>query len=184
LRDPVERVISTYYFILENAKHRHHAAVAGGMSLQAFVEQGVSKVGVDNGQTRLLSGAAEMGNGIGFGACSAELLERAKVNLKEHFAVAGCTERFDETLLLLRRCFGWQWPFYVRRNASKKRLKQEELGPEVIGLIESYNRLDRELYEYGRELLAEQVGRQGVGFAGELRLFRLMNRLNARRLKG
>ena len=49
------------------------------------------------------------------------MLERAKRNLDEHFSWLGMTERFDESLILLRRTFGWRDVRYVSRNVSRSR---------------------------------------------------------------
>src|SRR5688500_14297279 len=102
LRDPVARVVSGYRYVQRTPEHAHHqAVVAGRMSLTDFVQSGISKILVDNGQTRILSGEPEAGHAIPFGACTPELLARAQANLDKHFAWVGLLERFDESVLLL-----------------------------------------------------------------------------------
>jgi hypothetical protein len=58
----------------------------------------------------------------------AETLERAIRNLRS-CAVVGLTERFDETLLIAKKTFGWRMPFYenfnVTSTAHPKRLSRE-----------------------------------------------------------
>src|SRR5437667_105406 len=67
----------------------------------------------DNDQTRQLAGKC----GIPKARTSAEeMLRIAKRNLTEHFTVVGVTEKFDRSLLLMKRCLGWGRPFYVSDN--------------------------------------------------------------------
>ena len=48
------------------------------------------------------------------------MLETAKRNLEAHFAWVGITERFDESLVLLGRTFGWRDVRYVSANVSRR----------------------------------------------------------------
>ncbi|MGH8067121.1 MAG: hypothetical protein ACRERE_18170 [Candidatus Entotheonellia bacterium] len=96
--------------------------------------------------------------------------------MRKHFAVVGLTERFDETLILLRRSLGWRrFPFYIRQNTTKNRLLKDNLSTEVLKAIKRYNELDMELYEYVRERFDESVDYQGTDFSRELRAFNIMN---------
>lgn len=68
LRDPIERVISAYYHILQNPTQGAHKVVTSQrMSLAEFVRTGVCKM-ANNGQTRFLSGEPEAGEDIPYGA--------------------------------------------------------------------------------------------------------------------
>ena len=53
-----------------------------------------------------------------FGACTSDMLERAKRHIEERFSFVGITERFDESLVLLRRTFAWKPPYYVAANVT------------------------------------------------------------------
>jgi hypothetical protein len=98
LRAPVDRIISRYYYTVRRPdNYLCDTIVSQKMDLKDSVCSGVSTE-LDNDQTRLLSG---VGRKTPFGQCTTELLERAKRNIREHFAVVGLSERFDETLLLI-----------------------------------------------------------------------------------
>jgi hypothetical protein len=103
-------------------------------------------------------------------------LEVAKENFREHFAVVGLMERFDETLLLLRRAFGWRDIFYVPQNVSARRPRRDELPPNVLEAVVEANQVDVKLYQYVKTLFDEQVRRQGPSFKMEVWAFRLLNR--------
>src|SRR6185436_7498297 len=100
LRDPVERMISHYYYVLRTRGHYLHELVTTkGIGLKDYAVGGLSEE-LDNGQVRLISGC---GRRPPYGACSREFLELAKQNLRERFALVGLAERFDETGLQIGR---------------------------------------------------------------------------------
>src|SRR5207253_4444447 len=99
-------------------------------------------------------------------------LERAQSNLRSHFRVVGLLEEFDASLLLLRRAFDWQLPFYVKENVTKEKPDDAPVDVETRRLVRDANGLDLELYEYARELFEEECCSAGESFAAELVHFR------------
>lgn len=158
LRDPVERVISLYAYAQRRPDLPIHE-LARSQDLAGFVERGGKAV--DNVQTRFLSGA-------GFepeaGACGRELLERAQAHLAAHFAVVGTTERFAESVGLLRRAMGWrEREPLAPANVSESRPLRSRLEPETIHAIERCNELDRELHAFAaRRLQADLDGAEAA----------------------
>jgi hypothetical protein len=104
-------------------------------------------------------------------------LEAAKRNLKAGFAIAGLTERFDETVMLLKREFGWRRPFYIPVNVAPKRQRNEIVRPETIEIIRSKNKLDLELYDFAQSLFEQRVQQAGDGFAAEVAAFKRWNKV-------
>jgi hypothetical protein len=174
LRDPVERTISLYYFILSLPQSlRPDYFPSEHISLQECLRDKIT-IEMDNAQTRMLAGDLHT---VQFGQCTDDDLERAKRNLREHFAVVGLTERFDGTLLLLRKALGWQNSIHYRRlNVTKYRPRADELSTKTLEAIAQANRLDIELYQYAETLFQETIRRQGPLFALRLRAFQLLNR--------
>ncbi len=155
LRDPVERIVSLYRFILSGRLSRMRRKDTVDLSsLEAFVERGALPE-VDNGQTRRLSGLDPE-----FGRCPDGMLEVAKANLRERFSAVGLTERFDESVVLARRLFGWKSVLYLRRQVTRSGPGDEVISPEARRAVERYNELDRELYRYAEGLLEEAIGRK------------------------
>ena len=165
LREPVARVLSLHRYIGENPRHPLHGSV-GSMSLGEFVTSEIDDVEVANGQTRQLSGLPDHAPGP-------QMLESAKHHLTTEFVAVGVTERFDESLLVLRHAVGWPIPLYRARNATTA--ARSRLAPEVRRLIESRNALDLELYRFANELLDEQVAEEGSLFPLRLVAFRALN---------
>lgn len=157
LRHPVERVVSLY----------HYAKLAETMSLEEFVASPPFKE-VDNDQTRRIAGVDPE-----IGGCTNETLRAAKENLRRHFSVVGVTERFDETLVLLKRKFNWQRDVIsYPRNVNAARTPTASLSSEVIAAIRERNELDFELWQYAVRLLDEAIAAEGAGFQAELERYK------------
>ena len=157
LRDPVERVISQFYYIKKNINNPLHETVEGNkMSLKEFVSSGVA-IGMNNGQCRFLNGDFDE---YPFDGCTEELLRQVKKHVDEHFIWLGLTERFDESILILRDKLGWKnEPNYIRANVSKTRKKSSSIDPSVLETIKAYNKFDIALYEYANELLDLEIAK-------------------------
>lgn len=177
LRNPVDRVVSHYYYARRLPEHYLHDAIRAGMTLKEYVTTagGGLSLELDNGQTRSIAGAPH--HLLEVGACTEEMLELAKQNLDRHFGAVGLLERFDESLLVFRRAFGWGIPFYVRRNVTRNRPRVREIDADTLAVIEDHNRLDMELYRYATQRLDDRIRQLGPGFQLELRSFEALNRL-------
>jgi hypothetical protein len=173
LRDPVERVVSYYYFVRRDPQHYlHDYALVQGMTLKRYIESQVS-LATDNCQTRIISGVWDT---LPHDECTEATLASAKRNLAEHFTVVGLTERFDETLMLLKQRFAWQNVFYQRQNVTWGRPGQESLPAETLAVVRERNQLDLRLYTYAEALFAAQIRNQGTRFAVATRRFQIANR--------
>lgn len=155
LRHPVERIISHYYYVKRTPAHYLYREVTGKhLGLEAYVAGGLSTE-LNNGQTRLLSGEYD-DERFPFGCCPDELLLKAKQHLAAHFSVVGIKERFGETLQLTGRVFNWKIAD-IHKNVTENRPGLGDIPPGVIGTISAYNRLDLELYEYGKEIFSRML---------------------------
>ncbi|MFA5114061.1 MAG: hypothetical protein WC529_07200 [Candidatus Margulisiibacteriota bacterium] len=170
LRDPVDLIVSLYYYLKNNVDHpRHNAFIAKNLTLGQYVGQQEFDH-VDNYQVRFLVGRKEEE------PVTRADLELAKRMLKEKFAGFGLTERFDESILMFRRKFNWSMPYYAKRNVSCSRPGLASVPEEVIGLIRRYHALDVELYAYAQQLFTERIERLDDGFQAELRKLHAGNR--------
>jgi hypothetical protein len=170
LRDPVELVVSLYRYILRTPKHILHDELRlRGLSLEEFVTSGLS-LETDNSQTRAIAGDVT----TPFGGCDDAMLATATAHLEERFAVVGLTERFDESLLLMGRAFGWTRLSYVAANVAPA---AEKAAPsaEAVELIRTTNRLDVELYGWATERLERAIA-DDPAFEETLERFRRRNR--------
>lgn len=157
LRHPAERVVSHYYYVKRRPGHYLHHHLAAGMSLADFAGAGLTGE-LDNGQVRLLSGHDQ---DIPPGQCTRDLLDTAQRNIEQHFAVAGLTECFDESLVLMAIELGWNWtPYYLKRNVTQDKPVAKQIDPVALKAIEQANPLDFELYDWASRRFKTQLARQ------------------------
>jgi len=173
LRDPVERVISQYYYIKKNVHNPLHEKVEkGGMTIQDFVSSGVS-IGMNNGQCRFLNGDLDE---FPFGSKDQILLDSVMQHIEEHFVWLGITERFDESVLLLSKLMDWKIPpYYMRENVSKSRVRKSQVDQADINVIRSFNQFDLQLYQFAEGKLNRQI-QEIEGFEQDVEQFSVRNR--------
>jgi len=146
LREPVARFLSSYYFILRRPLHPLHRKLK---KEQLGVEDYLRLVPHrHNLQCRLIAGIKDKV------IDDEPLLETAKEHLAKSFSVVGICERFEESLMLIAKTFGWEVPFYENRKVSKNRSRVDQ---KAIDMIREHDRLDLELYEFGKGLFEESL---------------------------
>jgi hypothetical protein len=177
LREPVDRVISLYFHLKRDTNHTLHEEVSK-MSMREFIETGVFIEETHNGQTKLLSGALYGPPGENPLPETVGLLGIALTNL-ERFAVVGLTERFDESLLLMKRALGWGRHYYARQNVGRNRPPKGHVSSAERELIQAANQEDIELYSQAKSVFESKFEAAGPSLAVELRQFRRLNRLYA-----
>jgi hypothetical protein len=168
-RNPTARVVSGYYFARNNRAHYMHEPIhSKNLDLERYVSTGITTE-TDNGQLRLLTGHID---DIEIGGCTRQLLDQAKNILRKYFMVVGSSERFDESLLLMKRKLGWnRLPVYQKRNVGAPR--PPELPKQVLDTIRKHNELDCELYEWASDRLQQELQREDI--QGELSKFQTAN---------
>jgi hypothetical protein len=146
LRDPVTRLLSSYYFVLRRPLNPLHRKLKGERlevedCLRLFPDR-------NNTQCRFIAGVKDTV------IDDERLLDIAKENLTKSFSVVGICERFEESLILISKRFGWEVGFYENQKVAKSRPRIE---PKLVELIREHNRLDVELYEFGKKLFEQNL---------------------------
>jgi hypothetical protein len=178
LRDPVDRALSHYYHVLKLGREpkRHPVGELDDPidELPPFDTELAPKLALnsvhyipDNLQTRMLCGQSEP-----FGEVTDEMLEQAKENLRKRMTMFGLAERFDESLVLVKRRLGFANILYEDQRVNSERPRGDSIPEELRQAAERGNRYDRELYEYARKLFDEQPELQEPEFQVELAALR------------
>ncbi len=167
LRDPIEHVISEYFYVLRKPNNFAYEKVKD-MSFEEFICTEEFKDRTSNRQTFFISGGQENN------------LFLAKENL-EKFSIIGITEMFDESLFLIGKELGWKDISYRKKNVTKKRPQIDEFPKHVKEIIEENNQFDMELYRYAKELLEKRIEGLGSKEKNELRQYLLSQRARNRK---
>ena len=183
LRDPIERCISSYAYSKGNRFNPFHRRInQENLDLAQFLTiapwnnnlQCKAIAGIDRRDYRPISLFREMlrpgaeGRAAGSDVWSTpEILQRAKENLQRFFGFVGLTERFPDSLVLLKHLFGWKLSSYSSYRKSRNRPRRETFAPELLSEVEGRNRFDRELYEFGKKMFDDLVSRLGIDLERE-----------------
>lgn len=170
LREPVSRIISLYYFIHQNPA-REMLPEKHCPTLSSYLDTRLKAL--DNRQTRAIAGPKAAR--VPFGKVTPEMLERAKKNL-ETFLMVGVTERFDESVIVLKHALDLKNILYTRVNANSNKPKREQIDAADIERIKEYNAFDLELYAYVNQLLDQKISNVGPSFQAEYEKFREKNK--------
>lgn len=176
LRNPVQRIVSDYYFARNTPGHILYERMRRDrLSLKDFIllrdEQGLSDLYCRMlSETVILDRLADSPRALPPSALGA-----AKGNLERSFAAVGITERFDESLLLMQSVFGWRDVCYERDNVTREKPAQVTLTVEEMDAIRLHYARDIELYEFAWQLMDARIASAGTGFGARLKRFRQEN---------
>ena len=138
LRKPEERIVSFYYYVLRKANNKLFETISSNnMSLYDFVTR-VKSSDVNNCQVRFISGINDK---------EEFMLEKALENIEKHFSFVGLTEKYNESLMLLKKKYDWPMPYYEIRNKTIDRPKLNQIDQETVNAINDLNKADNILYE-------------------------------------
>lgn len=143
LREPVERLISYYFYILRERRHYLHPYVMQRrMKLESFLLSDIT-VELDNYQVRAISGA-KFENA--WDLVTDAHLDSATRNLSYDFFGFGLLDRFDESLRRFSSSLNWAQAKYGIRNAGNYKGKFF-LSRDIADEVASRNKYDIQLYQ-------------------------------------
>jgi Galactose-3-O-sulfotransferase len=182
IRHPVDRVISSFYFIRDKT-YAPHFEVIKDMTLEEYLD---SRVGLDpfDHQVRMLSGCEELdgpwgvdGKPVPAAPVEARHLEMAKQNIEKHFITAAPLEEFSTLVVLLKRLYGWNLRncLYELQNVTARRPQVDDVPKATRQRIEDYNRYDMELYEWTKTRFANQISALDPQISRDRYLFDIVN---------
>jgi hypothetical protein len=148
LRKPIDRIPSFYYYVLRKPKNKLYDTISSkNLSLYQFVTQ-VESIDLNNCQVRWISGIDDK---------EEFMLEKALENIDKHFSFVGLTEKYNESLVLLKQQYNWSTPYYKVKNQTKNRPIVDKLDNKTIEAINHYNNADNQLYKIIDEKIAAQI---------------------------
>ena len=148
LRDPVERVLSSFYYMRSyKLQPMYWKFKFEHWSLEDFVERSPRH----NLQCKIVAGIDYTK------PCTAEICEKAKEHLLRYFSVVGLSEHFEESLALMKLRFGWKLRRYSPFNVSRSRPAKSDVSRSTLDLIAEKNAFDLSLYQCATNLFQSLV---------------------------
>jgi len=165
LRDPIERVISDYYYVKSTPANPLHLLVKDFTLIQYITNK--RSLHLDNLQTRLLSGRIN-------GKLKEIDLKIAIENLNTRFVAVGITEYFELSLILFKKQLKWHTlPDFVNQNTGKS--KPKSLNDHESEVVKQYNQFDRKLYDFYLKKFLMEVRNKDDSLEFELKKMSLKN---------
>jgi hypothetical protein len=180
VRDPVDRTLSEYFFLRKRPQLMPLIGLDADTTLspEAFLEHQV-KLGLMDFQTRVLSGYGNLAESVlpPYEAMAIDDADAVIRDIEDSFALIGTLERFDESLLLMKRMFGWRSVCYISRNVARPNQKRSDLKQALADEIRRLNPMDCKLHAHFSQVLDAKIAERGEAFAEELRRFHASNRM-------
>ncbi|MFY0601378.1 MAG: sulfotransferase family 2 domain-containing protein [Cyclobacteriaceae bacterium] len=152
LRDPIERVISEYYYMKHKGMYYQHLINNENLDLEDYIHHPEISY-LNNLQTRLVAGESYQSGDI----VTEVVYSKALKNLKK-FQVFGLTEQMSDTLALFYLTLGWKrLPYYLEANINDKRPRKEDVSEKAIMSIKEREKYDIMLYKEAKEIFNSKL---------------------------
>ena len=140
IRNPLDRVLSDYSYSKSNKNHEAYSLINN--SKMSFLEYACEYASSwhSNGQTKLFAGERFLNS-----ECNENTFKVAIENINRYFLFVGALEKFDLSLVILKKQLGWDWPFYKKRNISNISYKASDEEKAIVNKMNTY---DLRLYEF------------------------------------
>ncbi len=167
LRDPVERIISNYYFYRQQARIAieneteltRDIALTLEYDLYTYLTRPITTPPVHNRQARYLFDEGVTLSEKFTQTPSNDILDTIKYRLAQECTFLGISERFDDSVALFYYTMEWR-PHRLthnrQNNVTQDKPNTDDIDPKVIDLIRERNQLDIELYQFAQELFSKR----------------------------
>ena len=179
LRNPIQRVLSTYYYLRDKYVRADrlpdYANCDFRENIQMFIEYSEhisDKYEIKNYCTNFQTHVID--NSLDFDA--------AISRLRHEFWFVGVTERFDESLVILRDEFkkiGYDFNImYSKKHVHRSKTKKSKISNDFhanekdIAKLVSMNTMDQKLYEQANKLLDKKIINYEGNFKSDLSMFK------------
>jgi Sulfotransferase family len=160
LREPVDQVVSQYFYMVEQRAIIEPAYKANGTRFPESIDEYLDHPAHLNNQLAFLAAKYQLkpGNDI-----SRADLDNVKATLLQLGAHPGLTERFAESLHIFESVTGRRLASgqVLNQNANPNRLPLEAISPKVKDRIRELSALDIELYHFAQQMFENDLAKCG-----------------------
>ncbi|MFC4302199.1 sulfotransferase family 2 domain-containing protein [Cohnella boryungensis] len=146
VRDPIEAMLSYYFYIAAQPSHWLYPYAAELTMTQFFdMPNEILDLFFRDYQSAFI---------VGRRPASAQEAIRA---LQAHFPLVGITELYHESVYLMKRRYGWGAVEVFHVNATPNRPTREQIDPEALDRIKRLIGIDIRLYRFARTRLIQEL---------------------------
>ncbi|XP_045207897.2 galactose-3-O-sulfotransferase 2-like [Mercenaria mercenaria] len=171
IREPSQRIISNAFFAPSYTAMKRDF----GHSAQRFIDEIVR-----NTSNYQLHNVMSRYFGMNSEAMNYRQMQNILTTLNSEFLLVIVNERFNESLILLKRLLNWS---FADITYAPKRLNHHGkvfLNKFQIDHLKSTNKLEYKIYEYFSNELNRKIRKAGTDFLGEVRYFEhILNEINS-----
>jgi len=166
MRNPLERVVSDYFYAFTDSSHRWKEEIlSGALTVDEFVTN--PEYGMRDEQVAYLKGTSES---------YLRPAQAALDNINTGILTVGLTERFQGSLLLMAKLLGWKPPLYRLRNVTKLPVEIENRRRDAMERLAAVSKQvmpdEYEVYRIVEDLLNARILLEGELFDRALRALR------------
>lgn len=142
LRDPVERIVSHYFFARQSPRHYLHAAIATSkMTLAEYATSDLSPELKNNYVRRFTGVSAEVAE-----LSPDEAIDGVMQLLESDYAIVGTLESLDKSIRRVSEACNFNTSFKSGKRLNVTNTRPSDVDPETLELISQVNSLDVEIY--------------------------------------
>jgi len=138
LREPLDRILSEYFYIISTVENQNHAHVKNS----TIVDYMTGNVFLPNLQSRMLSGNLDPD------ATDQEISEAAIYNLEHHFDFVGIYEELSSSIKNFEETYPIKIGQIPKLNITSQRPKVSDLDANTLGIISEKNAADIAVYRW------------------------------------
>ena len=109
--------------------------------------------------------------------CSSVIFERAINNITKVIDLVLLTEKFDESVLLMKKKYNLLRPYYYKINKKVKNKSSADFTDEQIEFIHNRDKYDFKLYAIAEKIIEKKIKLNFKNFDKELNQYRIKNKI-------
>lgn len=138
LREPLDRVLSEYFYIISTTENQNHAQVKNS-TISDYI---TGNIFLPNLQSRMISGNLDPD------ATDQEIAKAAIYNLEHHFDFVGIYEDLANGIKKFEETYPLKIGEIPKLNITNRRLKVSDLDSKTLGIIADRNAADIAVYQW------------------------------------